>query len=92
MNNYALALVEDYFDREDLRADNSWHNLFGILVIAILAVICRADSRVQVEGRQAMSKASRARELAAMRVRVTRMVITLKPLMSLTGLSRENGD
>lgn len=50
MKNNATALVDDYFaDLEDPRADNARHNLFDILVIAILAVICGADSWVQIE-------------------------------------------
>jgi len=50
MDNIVTALVENYFaDLEDPRADNSWHNLFDILVITILAVICGADSWVDVE-------------------------------------------
>jgi predicted transposase YbfD/YdcC len=50
MSDNAIALVEEYFaDLEDPRADNAWHNLFDLLVIAILAVICGADSWVQVE-------------------------------------------
>jgi hypothetical protein len=50
MDNEVTAWVEDHFaDLEDPRADNAWHNFFDILVITILAVICGADSWVEVE-------------------------------------------
>lgn len=50
MDNKVTALVEKHFaDLEDPRADNSWHNLFDILVITILAVICGGNTWVDVE-------------------------------------------
>jgi predicted transposase YbfD/YdcC len=50
MDNKVTTLVEDHFaDLEDPRADNAWHNFLDILVITILAVICGADSWVEVE-------------------------------------------
>ena len=50
MENKVTALVEDHFaDLEDPRADNVSHNFLDILIITILAVICGADSWVEVE-------------------------------------------
>jgi predicted transposase YbfD/YdcC len=50
MNQDPTALIEKHFSTlEDPRASNAWHKLFDILVIAFCAVICGADSWVEVE-------------------------------------------
>lgn len=50
MTDRPIALIEEYFaDLDDPRAQNARHNLFDILAITILAVICGADTWVQVE-------------------------------------------
>jgi predicted transposase YbfD/YdcC len=50
MQETPVATIAEYFaDLEDARADNVSHRLLDVIVIAICAVICGADSWVEVE-------------------------------------------
>jgi predicted transposase YbfD/YdcC len=50
MNNTPVATITEHFSKlDDPREKNRWHPLFDIIVIAICAAICGADSWVDVE-------------------------------------------
>jgi predicted transposase YbfD/YdcC len=50
MNDTPVATITEHFSNlDDPRASNRWHLLFDVIVIAICAAICGADSWVDVE-------------------------------------------
>ena len=50
MNNSGVVSISEHFSNlDDPRGDNKWHLLLDIIVIAICAAICGADSWVDVE-------------------------------------------